>query len=130
LALAPTFALAENNLAWIYAEQRGDLEQALALAEKAREHLPHDAYILNTLGWIYYKKNKVQQAIPLLEASVQKNPKHPIFYYHLGMAYYQNGELEAARRTITRSLEINANHTYAQEARRVVDSLHKTESRR
>jgi Flp pilus assembly protein TadD len=50
LALAPTFALAANNLAWLCVEHRGDLERALALAEMAREHMPHDANVLDTLG--------------------------------------------------------------------------------
>jgi tetratricopeptide (TPR) repeat protein len=130
LALSPTFALAANNLAWLYVEHRGDLERALALAEMAREHMPHDANVLDTLGWVYYKQNRFQQAIPLLEASVQKNPKHPTVHYHLGMAYYQEGELDAARHTLTSFLEINPHHARAQAARQVMAMLHKTENRR
>jgi Flp pilus assembly protein TadD len=130
LALAPTFALAANNLAWLYVERLGDVERALSLAEMAREHMSHDASVLDTLGWIYYKKNRLEQAIPLLETSVQKHPQNPTFHYHLGMAYYQSGALEAAQRTIATFLELSPHHANAQAARQIVSLLHNTEEHR
>jgi tetratricopeptide (TPR) repeat protein len=130
LALAPTFAPAANNLAWLYAEHGGDLERALALAEIAREQLPDDASVGDTLGWIYYKKNSLHRAIRLLEESARKNRTSPTIHYHLGMAYYKNGEQDAARRALAQSLTLNPTHADAQSARQTLAAIQHSEERK
>jgi tetratricopeptide (TPR) repeat protein len=49
LTLNPRFAPAANNLAWNYAEHGGNIDRALSLAQTAREQLPHDPSIADTL---------------------------------------------------------------------------------
>ena len=123
LVLAPQFAQAANNLAWLYAEHGGDLTRATALAEMARDHLPQQAHVLDTLGWIYYKQKYWQRAILLLQASVQKAPTHPTFHFHLGMAYYQAGELYAAQRALEQALALDAHAPNAQAIQHVLATL-------
>ena len=53
----PKICACNNNLAWIYAENEGNVDAALPLAETAKEALPDDPSVSDTLGWIYYKKN-------------------------------------------------------------------------
>jgi tetratricopeptide (TPR) repeat protein len=130
LTLAPTFAQAANNLAWLYAEHGGDLDRALSLAKMAREHLPDDASVGDTLGWIYYKKNSVHHAIVLLEESAKKNHTNPTIHYHLGMAYYKKGEYEAARRALAQSLALNPAHADAPVVRQTLAVIQQNESRR
>ncbi len=50
IRLNPQFAPAANNLAWILLERGGDKDRALSYAETAREALPRDPYIADTLG--------------------------------------------------------------------------------
>ncbi len=57
LKINPKFGPAANNLAWLYAEQGGNIDTALGLAQTAREQLPQDPNVADTLGWVYYKKN-------------------------------------------------------------------------
>ena len=44
-------AAAANNLAWLYAEGRGNLEVALQLAMIAKSKYPNLAEVNDTLGW-------------------------------------------------------------------------------
>ena len=37
--------------------RKNDVDAALPLAETAKEALPDDPSVSDTLGWIYYKKN-------------------------------------------------------------------------
>jgi Flp pilus assembly protein TadD len=86
--------------------------------------------VLDTLGWVYYKKNSFPRAIPLFEKSARRDPNNPMMYFHLGMAYYRNGESESARRALEKSLALSATHADANAARQVLAELrHNTKSR-
>jgi tetratricopeptide (TPR) repeat protein len=58
----PKFGPAANNLAWNYAEYGGNIDVALALAQTAKEQLPSNPSISDTLGCIYYKKAVAQKS--------------------------------------------------------------------
>jgi Flp pilus assembly protein TadD len=107
LILAPRFAHAANNLAWLYAEHGGDLKKALVLVQVAREQMPKEANVLDTLGWIYYKQNNFLQAVRVLEECVQNHSQHAACHYHLGMAYYRAQKFAAARTALTTSLALD-----------------------
>jgi Flp pilus assembly protein TadD len=124
LKIDPNFAPAANNLAWIYSEQGKNIDVALSLAQKAREKLPEDPAIADTLGWIYYKKNTYLKAINLLKESSEKLGENPVVRYHLGMAYYKNGDKDQAKRELKTSLKLNTNYPGAEEAKKVLAELH------
>ncbi len=123
LELNPKFAPAANNLAWIYAERGGNIDQALSLARIAKEQFPDDPSISDTLGWIYYKKNAFLKAISLLEESAEKLPKNAVIHYHLGMAYAKEGKTEQARVALTDALKLDPKFPGAEEAEATLKSL-------
>jgi tetratricopeptide (TPR) repeat protein len=90
-------AIAKNNLAWIYAEHKGDLNVALRLSQEARSLRPEDPSIADTLGWILVKKNLGQSALPYLKECVAKNPEKAVYHFHLGMAYLLAGKKGEAK---------------------------------
>ena len=55
LKVNPTFGPAANNLAWLIGEHGGDLDTAITYAQIAREQLPEDPQVADTLGWLYYR---------------------------------------------------------------------------
>jgi len=67
LAMDRHAAIAANNLAWLYAEAGGNIDQATDLAQMAKSLAPDQPAFNDTLGWIYYKKDLVEQAVPLLQ---------------------------------------------------------------
>jgi tetratricopeptide (TPR) repeat protein len=104
LAIDPNSALAANNLAAASAAHGGNLDEALALAQKARELAPDLVNAADTLGWIQYKKGLHLAAVPLLEECVRKAPESATYRYHLGMVLVATGQNEKARGGIWRRL--------------------------
>jgi tetratricopeptide (TPR) repeat protein len=123
LTVDPKFAPAANNLAWIYAEHGGNIDVALSLAQTAREQLPEDPGVADTLGWIYYKKNVPLKAISLLKESAQKMESQPVVHYHLGMAYLKYGDKKLTRQELETALKLSKDFDGAEEARRVLKGL-------
>jgi len=112
--------VASNNLAWIYVERSQKLDFALQLAQRAKQRLPADPRVNDTLGWIYFKKNLTGQAIPLLEEGVKGDSTNALHLHHLGMAYYQAGDWVKARQTLERALKLTTWFPGIEDARRVL----------
>lgn len=124
LQVDPRAAVAANNLAWIDANRNGNLDLALQLAQTAKSRLPNRHEIDDTLGWIYYKKGLSSMAIESLTSSVQKQPENPSYNYHLALAHHQNGNTDEARKYLQKALKSNANFAGADEAKKLLESMH------
>ena len=122
LQFQPDHPVALNNLAYLLAERGGDLDRALTLAQRARQKLPQDNNVADTLGWIYIKKNLADNAIEIFRELTRKEPTNPTFHYHLGMALYQKGDRLAARQALQNALR---NKPVPEEAARIKELLAK-----
>jgi tetratricopeptide (TPR) repeat protein len=116
-------AIAANNLAWLYAEGAGNLDQAAELAQMAKSQAPDQPAFNDTLGWIYYKKDLVEQAVPLFQQSLEKDPDNALTHYHLGMAYAKIGEDSRAISELKKALTLDPKLSTAEEARRTLKEL-------
>jgi Flp pilus assembly protein TadD len=105
LKLQPDHPVAMNNLAYVIAESGGDLDQALALAQRARQKMPDNADVSDTLGWIYIKKNLSDNAVSIYRDLIVKRPQSSTFRYHLAMALYQRGDKPQARKELQSALD-------------------------
>jgi tetratricopeptide (TPR) repeat protein len=106
LDLDPNFAPAANNLAWHYAEREKNLDVALELARRAKQLLPDDPNVADTLGWVLYRRGLYAAAIEHLKFSAEKQPQKAEARYHLGMAYLRNGDSVRAKAELTAALNI------------------------
>jgi tetratricopeptide (TPR) repeat protein len=123
LSLDANAAVANNNLAWIYAAANKNLDEALQMAKAAQQALPDEPHVLDTLGWIYYRKDLPTQAVQALEASVKKDATDPTSHYHLGMAYYQMGDMEKAKVSLQRALSFKKDFDGASDARKTLAAI-------
>ncbi len=123
LQIDPTAPVAANNLAYMYTTRSGNLDIALQLAQTAKQKLPDEPAIADTLGWIYYKKNLPELAVPALLQSATQDPKNHLYHYHLGLAYAKLGEKSKARASLERAIHIQSTGADADDARRVLASL-------
>ena len=114
--------VAANNLAFMYAEQGTNLDVALQLATSAKQRLPDDPGVDDTIGWIYYKQDLASLAVKPLEAASKQLPNNAEVLMHLGLTYAKLGENEKARQTLERALKIDP-QVGGVEARRVLASL-------
>jgi Flp pilus assembly protein TadD len=123
LDINPEFAPAANNVAFLLAEQNKNLNEALNLAQMAKEKMPDDPSVMDTLGWVYYRKGIYDMAIGEFADALKKMPENPEIIYHLGMAYYQKGDKERAKKEMQRALNISDTFRGAEEAKRVFAEL-------
>ena len=127
--------IAANNLAWIYAVYgKGNLDEAVRLAQGVVQKNPGVAGFVDTLGWVYYKKGlygaaveQLQKAVSVDEASARNNHSAPsaTYHYHLGMALKAKGDKEGSRRELEASLRLadKAPFTDIDEARKALATL-------
>ena len=114
--------VANNNLAYIYAEEGKDLDMALQMAQAAKAASPEDPDVSDTLGWVYYKKDMATQAIGPLLQSIRVNPNNPLYHYHLGLAYQKNGERAKAITALERAVQLG-NFPELDAAKRALENL-------
>jgi tetratricopeptide (TPR) repeat protein len=114
LSVEPRAAVAANNLAWIYADERQNLDVALDLAERTTEQIPDYAEAWDTLGWVYQQKQLPLLAIAPFEKAVSKDPRNAVFHYHLGMALAGAGDVAKAKESLQMALKLQPGFPDAQ----------------
>jgi Flp pilus assembly protein TadD len=72
------------------------LTEALEMIQKAVAASPQDGYIVDSLGWAFYKLGRMDEAVKTLEQAVLMMPTDPEINDHLGDVYWKVGrQLEA-----------------------------------
>lgn len=133
LEISPRFGPAANNLAYLLTEEieGGDLNEALRLAELAKEELPRESSVADTLAWVYYKKGNARAALPLLNEAVRVykdsepgTPLNPEILYHLALVQKELGDNVAAKEAIKLALDrAKEKHPKYSEMKKFSDSL-------
>jgi tetratricopeptide (TPR) repeat protein len=114
----PDFAPAQKQLAALYLEDPGALDQAYDLAVKARKALPDDPVLARTLGEISFQKKDYGRALQLLQESGRKNPLDAKGLYYLGTSHLQLKHEPQAKEALERALAAGLEEPLASEAKR------------
>jgi tetratricopeptide (TPR) repeat protein len=80
----------------MYAERNIRLEEAQQLISKALDIDPDNGAYQDSLGWVYYRLNKLEQAADQLRLAVDKVGKDPTVHDHLGDVYFKQGKIREA----------------------------------
>jgi tetratricopeptide (TPR) repeat protein len=91
LKLSPDQPQVLNYLGYSWVDQGRNLPQAVAMLERARALSPTDGYIVDSVGWAYYRLGRYQDAAKTLEEAVLLVPGDPTINEHLGDAYWKVG---------------------------------------
>jgi tetratricopeptide (TPR) repeat protein len=97
MKLSPNQPQVLNYLGYSWVDRGQRLPEALSLLEKARALSPFDGYIVDSVGWAYYRLGRYADAAEALEQAVQLVPGDPTINAHLGDAYWQVGRKLEAR---------------------------------
>ena len=121
LVLEPDQPLVLNYLGYSMVEKKENLDEALAMIEKAVKSEPEDGYITDSLGWLFYQRGlkqleagqrdaaktsfnaartQLEHALELLEQD------DPVITWHLGDAYRSLARYEEALATYQRALSL------------------------
>lgn len=96
LELNPGQPYVLNNLGYSWVDQGLHLDEALDMIKRAIATLPRDGYIIDSLGWAYYKLGRIEEAIAQLERALRYLPNDPEINDHLGDAYWMAGRQREA----------------------------------
>jgi tetratricopeptide (TPR) repeat protein len=91
LKLQPEQALVLNYLGYSWVDQGLNLDEAFGMLRKAVQQRPRDGYIVDSLGWAYYRLGQYDEAVKLLERAVELRASDPVINDHLGDAYWRVG---------------------------------------
>jgi tetratricopeptide (TPR) repeat protein len=96
LELFPEQPLVLNYLGYSWVDQGAHLDQGMDMIRRAVEQRPDDGYIVDSLGWAYFRTGNYDEAVKNLERAVELKPEDPTINDHLGDAYWRVGRfLEA-----------------------------------
>lgn len=106
IAYKPDFAAAYNALGYSFADRNIKLDEAVVLIQKGLELSPNDHYMLDSLGWAYYRKGDLDKAILYLQQAYDINPD-PEIAAHLGEALWHKGRHEQAKKIWSEALALD-----------------------
>jgi len=96
LELSTDQPLVLNYLGYSWVDMGQNLDEAMGMIKKAVDLRPNDGYIVDSLGWAYYRLGQYDKAVEELERAINLRPDDPVINDHLGDAYWKNGrKLEA-----------------------------------
>jgi len=125
LELEPKHVQAMNYLAYTLADRNEALDEAEELARKALSMQPNDGYIMDTMGWVMFKKGEVEESVKYLEAAYKAQSSEAIIAEHLGDAYYRLQLMEKARKMYQKAVEKETDAQKAEKIRSKIASIDK-----
>lgn len=88
-----------NNLAFLLvaeSDKKSDWNKAAELAERARVLVPKEAAVLDTLGWLSYRRGDLAGAKLNLDKAIAASPKDPEINYHVACLLKDSGKRQEA----------------------------------
>jgi tetratricopeptide (TPR) repeat protein len=96
LELQPDQPHVLNYLGYSWIDQGTNLDEGMKMIKRAVDQRPDDGYIVDSLGWAYYRLGNYEDAVKNLERAIDLKPEDPTINDHLGDAYWRIGrKLEA-----------------------------------
>jgi Tfp pilus assembly protein PilF len=106
IEINPVYHEALNYLGYLYVEEDKNLDQAETMIRKALEMQPDNGAYIDSLGWLYFKRGKLQEAVKELQRA-SSLLEDPVIYDHLGDAYFKLDDYENAKASWQKSLKLD-----------------------
>jgi len=110
IATQPENAAALNALGYTLADQTERYEEAEGLIRQAYILQPREASIVDSMGWIAFRRGRLQEAVQFLQKAWQLD-KNPEIAAHLGEVLWVGGNKDAAMAIWREGNEINSQNT-------------------
>ena len=85
-----------NYLGYSFAEKGIKLDEAETLIKSALSLRPDNGFIMDSLGWVYFKQGRLEKALEILTKAVELTKDDPVVLEHLGDLYHAMGNAEKA----------------------------------
>jgi Flp pilus assembly protein TadD len=104
-----------------YKSDRASLDRARDLSSGFESS--QKGSLLDTSGWVRFKRAEYPQALAVLQRAVDRAPDSKQFRYHLGMTELRMGQTAQARRDLEAALAGSGSFAGADEARSALATL-------
>ena len=94
LEFKPQSTEALNNLAYLLAERNKSIDEALEMSKIAVKLEPSNASYLDTLGWLYYRQDKLNLALRNLLKAAELSPGQSEILMHIGIVLLDQGNFD------------------------------------
>jgi tetratricopeptide (TPR) repeat protein len=108
-----------NYLGYSWIDQGVHLDEGMDMIKRAVQQRPDDGYIVDSLGWAYFRIGNYEEAVKQLERAIELKPEDPTINDHLGDAYWRIG----------RTLEANFQWAHARDLKPDPEDLPKIEAK-
>jgi tetratricopeptide (TPR) repeat protein len=119
LELQPEQPHVLNYLGYSWIDQGINLDEGMAMIKRAVDQRPDDGYIVDSLGWAYFRIGNYGEAVKNLERAIDLKPEDPTINDHLGDAYWRVG----------RTLEAKFQWVHARDLKPEAEDLPKIEAK-
>ena len=93
-----------NYYGYMLGDRGMRLDEAEALVQRALNEDPYNGAYLDSLGWVYFKENKLVEAEATLRKAVEREAHDATIHSHLGDIYAKTGRADLAAMEWEKSL--------------------------
>ena len=119
LELQPEQPHVLKYLGYSWIDQGINLDEGMKMIRRAVDQRPDDGYIVDSLGWAFYRIGNYEDAVKNLERAIDLKPEDPTINDHLGDAYWRVG----------RTLEAKFQWAHARDLKPEAEELPKIEAK-
>ena len=119
LQLQPEQPHVLNYLGYSWIDQGINLDEGMKMIKRAVDQRPDDGYIVDSLGWAFFRIGNFEDAVKNLERAIDLKPEDPTINDHLGDAYWRVG----------RTLEAKFQWAHARDLKPEAEELPKIEAK-
>jgi tetratricopeptide (TPR) repeat protein len=106
IVIKPDHAHAYNALGYTLAERNERLKEAEEYIDKALKISPDDPFILDSKGWVLYRRGQTKEALVYLRRAFAERPD-PEIAAHLGEVLWAQGQKDEAEKVWRQALQDN-----------------------
>jgi tetratricopeptide (TPR) repeat protein len=106
IVIKPDHAHAYNALGYTLADRTERLKEAEEYIDKALKLAPDDPFILDSKGWVLYRRGQTKEALAYLRKAFSERPD-PEIAAHLGEVLWAEGQKGEAEKVWRQALEDN-----------------------
>lgn len=102
----PEHADSLNYIGYTYADKGIKLDEAMELIQRALKLKPESGYIIDSLGWVHFRKGLYDEALRYLEKAAELTPEDPTINEHLGDVYFKKKDFKKALKSYKKALSL------------------------
>ncbi|HLH32665.1 MAG TPA: tetratricopeptide repeat protein [Terriglobia bacterium] len=115
-----------NYLGFMFADRGVRLDEAQSLVEKAVKAEPSNGAYLDSLGWVYFKQNKMDLAEEYLKKAIIFVNTDSSIHDHMGDLYFKTKRYDDARNEWNKSIQLSTEQDEIDKVKKKLDELKTT----